>query len=112
MSQEQLGQMVGASGGMISRYEKGDRGLPLDLLLKLFDALDILPGQFFGPPEAKDLNSFALALSAKDRKALVEVVQIASELTSEERRQLLAAIRAFKLDLSPESPQSTPNEAV
>lgn len=112
LSQEKLGEMVGASGGTISRYEKGDRGLPFELQVKLFEALDILPGQFFGPPEAPSLDSFALNLSAKDRRALIEVVQIASGLTTAERQELLEAIRAFKTELSPQSPQSTPGETV
>lgn len=117
-SQHELGQMVGATGGTISRYEKGDRGLPLEFLLKLFEALDILPGQFFGPPEAPSLDSFALPLAAKDRRALIELVEIASGLTPSQRQELLAKIRTFAVDssvianLSPESPQSTPAKTV
>lgn len=112
LSQEELGRIVGATGGTISRYEKGDRGLPFELQVKLFDALDILPGQFFSPPQAPSLDAFAINLSAKDRRALIEVVQIASGLTTTERQELLEAIRAFKSELSTESPQSTPEKTV
>lgn len=104
--------MVGATGGTISRYEKGDRGLPFELQVKLFEALDILPGQFFGPPQAPSLDACAINLSAKDRRALIEVVQIASGLTTNERLELLETIRAFKTKLSTETPQSTPGETV
>jgi transcriptional regulator with XRE-family HTH domain len=109
MSQEALGQLIGATGGTISRYEKGDRGLPLDLMFKLFEALDILPGQFFSPPQAPSLDAFALELSAKDRRMLVEAVEVMVGLTSTQRAELLAAIRTH---LSPQSPQSTPAETV
>jgi transcriptional regulator with XRE-family HTH domain len=112
LSQEKLGEMVGASGGTISRYEKGDRGLPFELQVKLFEALDILPGQFFSPPQAPSLDVYAVNLPAKDRRALIEVVQIASGLTTAERQELLEAIRAFKAELSPQSPQSTPARTV
>lgn len=112
LSQEALGKMVGATGATISRYEKGDRGLPLELMFKLFDALDILPGQFFNQPQAPTLDAFAINLSAKDRRALIEVVEIASGLNTAERQELLEAIRAFKTELSPQSPQSTPDAKV
>lgn len=101
--------MVGASGGTISRYEKGDRGLPLELQFKLFEALDIMPGQFFGPPFMPTLDEYAAELGAKDRRALIEVVKIASGLTSAERQQLLDKLRT---EFSPQSPQSTPGETV
>lgn len=112
LSQEALGRMVGATGAAVSRYEKGDRGLPLEFMLKLFEALDILPGQFFSPPEAPDLNVFALDLSPRDRRALIEAVQIVVGLAGKERADLLAAIRQHKAELSTESPQSTPGVTV
>ena len=112
LSQEALGQLCGATGGMISRYEKGDRGLPLEFAFKLFEALDIMPGQFFVRPETPDLNLAAMPLGKKERKSLIEVVEIASGLTEKERQELLDVIRPFKKDLSPQSPQSTPGENV
>jgi len=112
LSQEELGRMVGATGGMISRYEKGDRGLPLDFMLRLFDALDILPGQFFSPPQAPTLDVFALSLGARERKSLIEVVKIVAELSEQNRQELLQQARRMKTELSPQSPQSTPSETV
>ncbi len=110
-SQEELGRKVGATGGVISRYEKGDRSLPVEFAIKLFDALDIMPGQFFAPPQTPDLNEHAAPLGVKERKSLIEVVELASGLTEKERQELLAAIRPKK-DLSPQSPQSTRDATV
>lgn len=111
-SQEALGQAIGATGQMISRYEKGDRGLPLEFMFKLFDALDILPGQFFSPPGVPALDAFALSLGVKERKSLIEVVEIVSGLTENERQELLQVIRPMRRELSTESPLSTPERTV
>lgn len=92
-SQEELGRLCGVTGGVVSRYEKGDRGLPIDFMFKLFEALDILPGQFFGPPQATALDTYALPLGAKERKSLKEIVEIASKLTETERQELLQSLR-------------------
>jgi transcriptional regulator with XRE-family HTH domain len=116
LSQEELGKKVGTTGATISRYEKGDRGLPLELQLKLFDALGILPGQFFAPPETPDLNTFAVNMTAKDRRALIDTIGIATGLTPEECSKLLATLNRVAVkfvhkqdveELSPQSPQST-----
>lgn len=121
MSQDTLGKLCGTTGATISRYEKGDRGLPLDLLLQLFQHLDILPGQFFAPPEAPDLNTFALELTAKERLALLQTIEMATALTPNERSELInelkraafeAGIRAGMSKESPLSPLSTPDETV
>ena len=75
LSQEALGKAVGTTGGTISRFETNDRGLELEMQLKLFDALDILPGQFYAPPEAPHLDAFAVGLSPKRRRELLEMVR-------------------------------------
>lgn len=75
LTMEQLGKLVGTTGGTIGRYEKGERGLPLELQLKLFHALDILPGQFFAPPEAPHLDAFAVNLTPARRRRLLEMVK-------------------------------------
>jgi transcriptional regulator with XRE-family HTH domain len=120
LSQDQLGRLCGTTGATISRYENNDRGLPLELMLKLFEHLDILPGQFFAPVEAPDLNVFAVALTPKDRRALLDTISMVTALTPAERTEVLEAIaataasRLWKKEpaLSPQSPQSTPDETV
>lgn len=92
---------------MISRYEKGDRGLPLEFMFKLFDVLDILPGQFFGPPQMPTLDLFAMPLGSKERKSLIEVVKVASKLSEADRQELLQAIRP---KLSTDEKSSTQSE--
>jgi transcriptional regulator with XRE-family HTH domain len=66
LSQDELGKKCATTGATISRYEKGERGLPLELQLKLFDVLDILPGQFFAPPETPSLDAYAAFMTAHE----------------------------------------------
>jgi hypothetical protein len=49
--------MIGSHKGIISRYETGDRGISLDVMSKLWKALDITPGQFFAPPDRPSLDA-------------------------------------------------------
>jgi len=114
-SQEELGKRCGTSGAAISHYEKGDRGLSLDLLLKLFEVLDILPGQFFAPPETPSLDANANFLTAHELGHLLLAVETATKLEPKERMELLIAFRRAaekRAELSPQSPQSTPSETV
>lgn len=124
-SQEELGRQCGTSGATISRYEKGDRGLPLELQLKLFEVLDILPGQFFAPPETPSLDVFANSLTAHELGHLLLAVETATKLEPKERMELLLELKRSAIErysraysrlaakeLSPQSPQSTPDETV
>lgn len=121
LSQDQLGKLCGISAAAISHYEKGDRGLPLDLLLKLFEHLDILPGQFFAPPETPSLDAFANFMTAHELGHLLSAVETATKLAPKERMELLLELKrsaveryskSHAADLSPQSPQSTPEGAV
>jgi transcriptional regulator with XRE-family HTH domain len=113
LSQEELGKKCGTSGPSISHYEKGNRGLPLELLLKLLEHLDILPGQFFAPPETPSLDAYANFMTAHELGHLLSAVETAIKLEPKERMALLVAIRRMAAErLSPESPQSTRDETV
>jgi transcriptional regulator with XRE-family HTH domain len=74
LSQEQLGKLCGTTGATISRYEKDERGLPLELLYKFLDVFDIQPGQFFAPPEAPSLDAEARDLDRANRRQLHQIV--------------------------------------
>lgn len=115
LSQEELGKRCGTTGATISRYEKGDRGLPLELQLKLFDVLDILPGQFFAPPETPSLDAMANLMTAHELGHVLLAVETATALAPKERMALLLEIRRAAAEakkLSTESPQSTPAATV
>lgn len=114
LSQVEIGKILGVSGAAIAHYEKGDRPLTDDLMFKLFKHLDILPGQFFAPPETPSLDAQANFMTAHELGHLLLAVETVAKLPPEKRMALLLEIRqaAERAELSPQSPQSTPGEAV
>jgi transcriptional regulator with XRE-family HTH domain len=75
LTQDALGKLVGTTGATISRLESDKLGLEMEMALKLFDALDILPGQFFAPPGVPHLDAFAVGLSPQRRRQLLQMVK-------------------------------------
>ena len=57
LTQQELGALIGARKGIISRYETGDREPSFDVMSKLCKALQITPGQLFAPPDRPSLDS-------------------------------------------------------
>lgn len=51
LTQADVGRLIGAHKGIISRYETGDREPSIAVMRKLCEALDIVMGQFFAPPD-------------------------------------------------------------
>lgn len=79
LTQAELGKRIDANGAAISHYEKDQRGLPLKIVYRLWDGLDILPGQLFAPPEVIDLNAMVRGASAKKRRRIVELIKLVME---------------------------------
>jgi transcriptional regulator with XRE-family HTH domain len=50
MLQGELAKAVGSSKSLISRYENGLVGMSFDLQLRVMQALNIMPNEFFMPP--------------------------------------------------------------
>lgn len=50
MRQEDLANAVGTVKSLISRYETGETGMSFDLQLRVMQALNIMPNEFFLPP--------------------------------------------------------------
>lgn len=50
MRQEDLAQAIGTVKSLVSRYETGETGMTFDLQLRVMQALNIMPNEFFLPP--------------------------------------------------------------
>jgi transcriptional regulator with XRE-family HTH domain len=50
MRQADLAKKVGTVKSLISRYETGETGMTFDLQLRVMQALNIMPNEFFLPP--------------------------------------------------------------
>jgi len=50
LRQEDLGKAVGTAKSLISRYENGETGMTFDLQLRVMQALNVMPTEFFLPP--------------------------------------------------------------
>jgi transcriptional regulator with XRE-family HTH domain len=76
LRQEDLAKLVGVSESIISRYETGRRGISLLMQIKFMRVLDIMPNQFWSPPDAPSLDAMAANLSPSKRKLLVNLVRV------------------------------------
>jgi transcriptional regulator with XRE-family HTH domain len=74
-NQAELAAKVDAKPQALSRWERGERGMTLEVMFALFEALDILPGQFFTPPGTVHLDWFALGKNAEKRQQLTKVLE-------------------------------------
>lgn len=70
MKQEDLAKAVGTLKSVISRYETGERGISLEMQFKLFQALQIVPGQFFADPDEPSLDAVVKGKSRETRQLL------------------------------------------
>lgn len=86
LTQAQLARQIGISQSDLSRIEKGEYRVPLDLLFRILQALELTLGEFFGelnhnrltPEEQKLLNSFR-ALSADGQREVLDFVDFLKE---------------------------------
>lgn len=59
MSQLELGRAVGTTKSIVSRWEAGDCAITMRMMIKLMEALEIMPNQFFAPPGRPSLDVLA-----------------------------------------------------
>ncbi|KDA54025.1 hypothetical protein EG19_01515 [Thermoanaerobaculum aquaticum] len=86
LTQAQLARQIGISQSDLSRIEKGEYRVPLDLLFRILQVLELTLGEFFGelnhspltPEEQKLLNSFR-ALSADGQREVLDFVDFLKE---------------------------------
>jgi transcriptional regulator with XRE-family HTH domain len=65
LRQKDLAKLVGTEKSLISRYENGVTGMTFELMLKVMQALNITPNEFYaGPPEGDDTDMMLRARSA------------------------------------------------
>jgi transcriptional regulator with XRE-family HTH domain len=75
LSQRQLSNKVGIAKNVISRYETEARGVSLQVMLELIDALDITPNQFFEPPARPSLDAIVRHEDEQTLTRLAKVVR-------------------------------------
>lgn len=86
LTQSQLARQIGISQSDLSRMEKGEYRVPLDVLFKILQAFELSLGEFFGelnhspltPQERTLLNSFR-ALSAEAQREVLDFVEFLSQ---------------------------------
>ncbi|GBC79318.1 Antitoxin HipB [bacterium HR09] len=82
LTQSELARQIGISQSDLSRIEKGEYRVPLDLLFRILQVLELTMGEFFGelnhspltPEEQKLLNSYR-ALSADGQREVLDFVE-------------------------------------
>lgn len=82
LTQSQVASQIGISQSDLSRMEKGEYRVPLDVLFRILQAFELTLGEFFGelnhspltPEEQKLLNSFR-ALSADGQREVLDFVE-------------------------------------
>jgi transcriptional regulator with XRE-family HTH domain len=79
LKQDELAFLIGKTRQALSRWERHERGMTLEVMFDLFEQLDIMPGQFFAPPGTPDLNEFAAETSFIERNELFHAVKEARE---------------------------------
>jgi transcriptional regulator with XRE-family HTH domain len=53
MRQEDLAKAIGTVKSLVSRYETGETGMSFDLQLRVMQALNIMPNEFFRKPSTE-----------------------------------------------------------
>jgi transcriptional regulator with XRE-family HTH domain len=76
LTQEQVAEAMGTHRGMISRYESSQRGLTLEVQFRLMEVLDIMPAQFFSPPDEPSLDTMLRDASPDDRQLAHDIIQV------------------------------------
>lgn len=76
LTQKQLAKKIDMDETVICRFESGARGVSLEIMLELFKALDVTPGQFFSPPGTPDLNLMCERMTAKQRRRVVNYARM------------------------------------
>lgn len=59
LSQLELARKIGTTKSIVSRWEAGDCAITMRMMFKLMDALEIMPNQFFAPPDRPSLEDLA-----------------------------------------------------
>lgn len=59
LSQLELARAVGTTKSIVSRWEAGNCAITMRMMIKLMDALKIMPNQFFAPPDRPSLDVLA-----------------------------------------------------
>lgn len=88
MTQEELGQKVGLSKRMISRYEGNFSGPPMETLKKFADALNVTSSYLLGEstlklvkdelsPEMRKYIDTLERLPRNDRKSILRMIELA-----------------------------------
>jgi transcriptional regulator with XRE-family HTH domain len=75
LTQGALAEAVGTSKGVISRYESGDREPDIEMMGKLWQALDVTPSQFFAPPGEPSVDGVLQGLPPASKQALVKLIK-------------------------------------
>ena len=76
LTQDQLATLTAADKSMISRYERWQRGLTLEMLFKLCSALRITPAQFFSDPEEESADAMLDGVPFADRRRALDILRV------------------------------------
>ena len=89
MTQEELSAILGTNQSYVSNVERGGRGLTVQQLLKLCEALKVSPNEIFREAKHNKDDGFI-----KDRRFLRRLRKI-DKLSKRQKENLLGTIDAF-----------------
>ncbi|MFN3414342.1 MAG: helix-turn-helix domain-containing protein [Thermoanaerobaculum sp.] len=79
LTQTELARQIGISQSDLSRMEKGEYRVPLDVLFRILQAFELTLGEFFGElnhspltPQEQELLNYFRGLSAESQRELVD----------------------------------------
>lgn len=75
LTQDQLGDKLGIYKSVLSRYERGERGITDEMMFRFLDALEITPGQFYAHPDTPSLDALARGLNGEKFLILADFVK-------------------------------------
>jgi transcriptional regulator with XRE-family HTH domain len=74
--QEDVAKTCGTSKSVISRFERGDRHIKLDMQIKLMWALGVTPSQFFSHPDRPSLDALTETWTDDQRRRLADIGKV------------------------------------
>ena len=75
LRQEDLGKAIGSAKGVISRYESGESGIPLEKMAELAEALDISLFQLFWPPGEPSADALLMDESPETKRRVIAMIK-------------------------------------
>jgi transcriptional regulator with XRE-family HTH domain len=95
LSREQLGKLIGTSGAIIGRYERGDMKPSIEIAAKIAEALEVSLDYLVG----------SSAIVVKDKKMLYRL-ELLESISTEDKNTILKVVDSYLKDALANSTQN------